>query len=291
VDRAGCDWSGRRQVIDPSLAIEILNAVLATLAVLAGFVGVYAYLQRSQRSERERDKLDVQQISAAVAASAEEARSRALETIAEKLPKTETPEQLVAALEKMTTSTLNVMIESPSTDKTLKRSLVEDLVNSYHLQALSQARHQFYFSLAAAVVGFIYIMVMVALSFQTPGADLILRVLPGIAIEAVAALFFRQAEQTRERATALYDRLRSDDQRTQALGLIETVTNEDVKSLAKAHMALHMAGLTTPPLEPANWLELARKRVISTDWASPRYEAVPPPELPATRPATEPPTH
>jgi hypothetical protein len=241
---------------------------LAAATVLFGLLNVVAE-ELSKRSRRQAAQ-EVEKISSTVTATAETERLRAIQAIAEKLPEAASREDFLAALERLAKAPVDQIDLLPETaEEKLTRSLVEDLVTSYHLQALSQARQQFYFSLGAAVVGFIYILVMVALSYQTPGADLIVRVLPGIAIEAVAALFFRQAEQTRERATALYDRLRSDDQRTQALGLIETVTNDDVKSLAKAHMALHMAGLSTPPLEPANWLELARKRAISTDWSCP----------------------
>jgi len=76
-----------------------------------------------------------------------------------------------------------------------------------------------------------------------------LNILPGVVIEAVAALFFRQAEQTRERATSLYDRLREDDQATQARGLIHSIEDEKVRSLVKAQVALHMVGLKPKELD------------------------------------------
>lgn len=71
----------------------------------------------------------------------------------------------------------------------------------------------------------------------------LLNTLPGIAIEAVAALFFKQAEDTRKRATELYDRLRLDDKQTQAITLIESIENQELRDFVKAQWALQIVGL------------------------------------------------
>lgn len=124
-------------------------------------------------------------------------------------------------------------------------SLVEGLINSYHKQALKQASIQFWFSIGAAVVGFVIVLYTFFFSsFKSPG-DMAITALPGIVIDLVAALFFRQAEQTRQRATELYDRLRNDNKRTIAIELIESIDNEDLKSVVKAQLALKMGGVET----------------------------------------------
>lgn len=125
-------------------------------------------------------------------------------------------------------------------------SLVEGLIQSYHKQALRQASIQFWFSLIAAVVGFG--IVLYAFIYNAPGKsamDVTLTALPGLIIDLVAALFFKQAEQTRQRATELYDRLRNDNKRTIAIELIDSIDNEDLRSVVKAQLAIKIGGVDT----------------------------------------------
>ena len=141
---------------------------------------------------------------------------------------------------------------APSSGETREEEweVVRRLVKEYHSQALSQAKVQFWFSVVAASSGFaiIIVAIVMALMQQTSASQTILQVVPGIAIEAVAALFFKQAAETRERATALYDRLRTDRERTYALSLVDSIDNSNVRNAVKAELALHMAGLATSPL-------------------------------------------
>jgi hypothetical protein len=141
---------------------------------------------------------------------------------------------------------------APSSGETREEEweVVRRLVKEYHSQALSQAKVQFWFSVVAASSGFaiIIVAIVMALMKQTSASQTILQVVPGIAIEAVAALFFKQAAETRERATALYDRLRTDRERTYALSLVDSIDNSNLRNAVKAELALHMAGLVTSPL-------------------------------------------
>lgn len=123
-------------------------------------------------------------------------------------------------------------------------SMAMELIESYHTQALAQAAAQFWFSLSAATIGFLLIIYIGFFnSLRRQPQMTLLNTLPGIAIEAVAALFFKQAEDTRKRATELYDRLRLDDKQTQALTLIESIQNQDLRDLVKAQWALQIVGL------------------------------------------------
>jgi len=114
-------------------------------------------------------------------------------------------------------------------------------------QAHSQAKVQFWFSVIAATVGFLYILYATQRAADGTWA-IVGNVLPGAVIDAVAFLFFRQAEQTRERATALYDRLRQDRQSEKANSIVDTIDDKYVKSLVKAQIALHMSGLSPKEL-------------------------------------------
>jgi hypothetical protein len=128
--------------------------------------------------------------------------------------------------------------------------LAVELIENYHTQALSQAAAQFWFSLSAATIGFLLIIYIGFFnSLRRQPQITLLNTLPGIAIEAVAALFFKQAEETRKRATELYDRLRSDDKQTQAINLIESIENQELRDLVKAQWALQIVGLESNPVD------------------------------------------
>lgn len=129
-------------------------------------------------------------------------------------------------------------------------SMAAELIESYHTQALTQAAAQFWFSVSAATIGFLFIMYIgFFYSLKRQPQLTLLNTLPGIAIEAVAALFFKQAEETRKRATELYDRLRLDDKQTQAITLIESIENQELRDLVKAQWALQIVGLEPHPVD------------------------------------------
>lgn len=128
-------------------------------------------------------------------------------------------------------------------------SIAAELIASYHTQALTQAAAQFWFSVSAATIGFLFIMYIgFFYSLRRQPYLTLLNTLPGIAIEAVAALFFKQAEDTRKRATELYDRLRLDDKQTQAITLIESIENQALRDFVKAQWALQIVGLEPHPV-------------------------------------------
>jgi hypothetical protein len=132
--------------------------------------------------------------------------------------------------------------------------LVETLVDSYHRQALDQARFQFWFSVVAATAGFIWILgtgAMAALEQSLSGFS---KIIPGTVIEAVALLFFKQAEQTRQRATALYDRLRTDNLNTQAVEIVSSIEDPTLRSAVRAQLALHMVGMAAGAFDVGRFL-------------------------------------
>ena len=131
-----------------------------------------------------------------------------------------------------------------------ENKLIESLVNSYHQQALFQASVQFWFSVVAATVGFLYILYAAA-DFQADNWASLLKVLPGVVIDAVAVLFFRQAEQTRQRATELYDRLRMDSNTLVAKEVLSSIEEVKIRSIAQAQIALRLAGVVTKDFDVA----------------------------------------
>jgi hypothetical protein len=180
---------------------------------------------------------------------ANEARSEAVKAVAEKLPKGASEHEIKAAIETIRAGR-DIIVHEVSSEE---RELVEGLVTNYHQQALSQARAQFWFSIVAASVGFMYIL-FAAFAADSKYPISFVSIIPGIVVDAVAALFFRQAEQTRQRATELYDRLRQDRQMSRAEAVVETIDDANIKSAVKAQIALHMAGLVPKEIDLKSFL-------------------------------------
>ncbi|EIM62378.1 TRADD-N-associated membrane domain-containing protein [Desulfobacter postgatei] len=191
----------------------------------------------SRRKQQERK--NIEDVLAAVEAKAEEAKAKVIASIAEKAPAGATPIDIAEKLASQFRIGGDVVINQITKEGS---DFIQDLVTGYHHQALSQAKVQFWFSIMAATVGFGYIL-LVAASAGLDQLSSLVKILPGLVIDAVAALFFRQAEQTRQRATDLYDRLRKDSQMSMAQKLLASIEDKKIKSVAQAQIALHMAGL------------------------------------------------
>jgi len=120
---------------------------------------------------------------------------------------------------------------------------IEGLIQNHHEQAITQSVIQFWFSLIASVVGFVFIIVIVAVSEELQWYEYIVKTLPGVIIEAVSVLFFSQSKETRERASDFLNRLREDRQYAKSINLVETISDEKLRSLIKAEIALHLCGI------------------------------------------------
>jgi hypothetical protein len=225
------------ETIGPALGLGIIGTILFFLSGL---------VERNRRSA----KKQVEDIATALSAEAKERQARASELLAEKLPPVNSTPELLAALEKLT-ARIALFEENEPSGLAME---LEKRADEYQAQALQQASVQFWFSLMAAVVGFSMIVYVVATSVNSTEFQLIVKSLPGIAVEAVAALFFTQARETRQRATELYDRLRSDrttledrlhldTRRAQSLALVETIDDVNVRAAVKAQLALHLVGV------------------------------------------------
>ena len=136
----------------------------------------------------------------------------------------------------------NVITQIASTDTDRVSKPVEQLVNNYHEQALNQARVQFWFSVIAATIGFCWILYTGA-SIQPEKWVTASKTFPGVVMDAVAFLFFKQAAETRQRATELYDRLRGDKKLSEASAIVASIEDARLRGAVKAQLALHMSGL------------------------------------------------
>jgi len=219
-------------------------------ALATAIAGLFtATLSRRQRREHAQSIESVDEIAKAASAAAEERKARVLEMLVSRLPNEgdaqRSIEQLSAAIAKIGALPLKPGEKGDADSWTA----VEGLVTAYHTQALDQARVQFWFSVVAASIGFVLIVFMTSTAKDATELQLVLKSVPGIAIDAVAALFFKQASETRERATALYDRLRSDSEKQRALDLVNSIEVPTIRAAVQAQLALHMAGFKADAID------------------------------------------
>lgn len=226
------------KVIDSSAITIIAAGAAVVMGILTNILS--AKVQRQKQLENER----IKHLQATIYAKLAEQQATTVEQVKERIPGVVSPEELDAKIADAIKNNATALLKSSREGL----DFVGDLVNGYHQQALSQARVQFWFSVTAASVGFIYIL-YAATRASDGTLAVILNTLPGVVIDAVAFLFFRQAEQTRERATALYDRLRQDSLVENAQRMVESIDEIQVRSLVKAQIALHMSGLSPKELD------------------------------------------
>ncbi|HEY0322342.1 MAG TPA: hypothetical protein VGC66_15400 [Pyrinomonadaceae bacterium] len=122
-------------------------------------------------------------------------------------------------------------------------SSAEEREPRYHDQAISQANILFWFSLAIATAGFTLISYVVLRGSHVTDTQLLLKLLPGTAVEFVAVLFFKQAREVRQRATALYDRMRMDRWLKDVTVLADSIDDPKIRSDVKARLAFQMINL------------------------------------------------
>lgn len=154
--------------------------------------------------------------------------------------------------------TVRKAMESPQQGKpnNAASETLNGIIIGYHEQAMMQAKVQFYFGIAAATIGFVWMLVVAS---NISEAEKLWLIAPGLVVDLVAGLFFYQAQQTRERATQLYDRLRRDNQLAEAQKLASCIEDELIRSATQAHIAIQMIGDGPPVIDFAPLLKRTRE--------------------------------
>ncbi|MGW0252169.1 TRADD-N-associated membrane domain-containing protein [Nocardia goodfellowii] len=120
------------------------------------------------------------------------------------------------------------------------------LFNQYHARSLLQSQISFFFSLGAAVIGFVFIIVavvVIGLGGRDQASVALVQLLAATIIEVVAALFFRLSNQSRALLIDFFDKLRKDRQAEEALSLAGTMPAESqLAERLTAALTLHLAG-------------------------------------------------
>jgi Flp pilus assembly protein TadB len=133
---------------------------------------------------------------------------------------------------------------------------IEALITNHHEQALREASTQFWFSLVAACVGFVFIAITFFISKDAEWISKLVTAIPGVIIEAVSALFFSQSKETRERSSDFLNRLREDRKFDKGIEIANTIQDDALKSKMLATIALSLCSISTSVLQdqakPAN---------------------------------------
>lgn len=143
----------------------------------------------------------------------------------------------------------NGTINNIPKNSNVEENYLHRLLESYHNQALQQASIQFWFSIIASVLGFIFIFIIIFFEENKTWYEYILKTLPGAIVEVISILFINQARETRERATNLFKELNYDNKIEKSVDIANTIDNADVKSDVKAKIALHIIGMNDKRVE------------------------------------------
>jgi len=229
------------------LGTWLVGAIAATVAAAALVDGFFRI--RWLKKDKERSSQDIDAIAETVRSEREGRAAAVAEALASQaMGEIPTPERFREILR-------NLLIQIDPHAQASKP--VEQLINSYHEQALTQARVQFWFSIVAATVGFVWILYTSA-NIQADQLLTVFKPIAGLIMDAVAFLFFNQAAETRERATDLYDRLRRDKRKEDSSVLVASIEDVQLRSAVKAQLALHMAGLEPKPIDLGAFLSTQR---------------------------------
>jgi hypothetical protein len=126
------------------------------------------------------------------------------------------------------------------------------LLRDYHAQGLGQSKVSFRISVAFASFGFLVIVAAIGRallvdteeSISQQGAAFI-TLLSGAVVEAVAALFFVQANRSRILMAEFFDKLRSDRRLQDSRLVADKLADEILRSRLQTLLALNLAEVTT----------------------------------------------
>ena len=117
------------------------------------------------------------------------------------------------------------------------------LLRLHHEQALQQSNIQFWFSIVASIIGFLFIILMVFITDSIEWYDYVFKMMPGAIIEIVSILFINQARETRDRATKFFTELNYEMQISKSVEIADSIEDEGIKADVKSKIALHIIGI------------------------------------------------
>jgi hypothetical protein len=167
------------------MSYDLLLSVATGVLTLLAAVTSQFYAMRAMKEKR-RLREDAEAIARSVETVEAAQRAKVLEITSERIPSGLTKAQFTELLDDLARR-----VAAPPPEQ---RDAVEKLILGYHEQALSQTKAQFWFSVVAATVGFAWILYGGS-EISADNLATTSRILPGVVLDAVAFLFFRQASE------------------------------------------------------------------------------------------------
>lgn len=125
----------------------------------------------------------------------------------------------------------------------LEENYLYKLLELHHNQALQQSNIQFLFSIFAAILGFVLIIIIIIFDQGEIWYENIIKATPGAIIEVVSVLFISQARETRDRATNFFMELNYDKKIEKSIEIAESIERDEIEANVKAKIALHIIGI------------------------------------------------
>jgi hypothetical protein len=152
--------------------------------------------------------------------------------------------------EKLNSDEIKTLVEGPKEQLEklriyLETEQIKQLIG-YHQNGVYQSKISFWFSIGAACVGFVIILIGVFSLFVGTAQTLTtsyVSIGSGAIVDAVAALFFTQSNQARRLMTEFLDKLRLDRQFNEALRLCNAIEDIKMKGELQVRLSLFFAGI------------------------------------------------
>jgi hypothetical protein len=113
----------------------------------------------------------------------------------------------------------------------------------YYTQVLIQFKIAFWFSLIFASFGFVVIVVAALMYSIEQSGIIIVQGIAGVLVDAIAALFFVQANRTQASMMKFFDKLRKDRQYAESQRLCESIDDRNAKDALRIYLSLYYAGV------------------------------------------------
>ena len=137
----------------------------------------------------------------------------------------------------------NISNENFGSKLDMEDKYILKFLNLHHKQALQQSNIQFWFSIVASIIGFLFIILIILLSKNNEWYDYIFKIIPGTIIEAISVLFINQARETRDKATRYFTELNYQKQIDKSIEVADSIEDAEIKATVKSQIALHIIGI------------------------------------------------
>lgn len=111
----------------------------------------------------------------------------------------------------------------------------------FRQETLKESATQFYLGLVISIAGFIVIIIAIVLAFFGNDMEALLGTMPGIVVNIVSALFFKQSKDAKDLAVKLYQQDEFMANLQNVMFIADRIQDQKIKSTVLAALALYLA--------------------------------------------------